>query len=245
MASKPPFVVGSNCAIFGTPCGGGHPSYRFVAPLHTVAALRFPAPSGPPIAPLPRNRLAFSAAGGASPLSSSPQNPLRWAFVGCPFPWKKRMRLLMVSREKTLAAAFRASPGTLAAPDTGGWPDGSLRALPTQSHMSMKKLGAFPDALSFSFRCRTLAFAEAFPPTLSVFRNHRTAAAKQEQGASGTSPGFCNRHTRLSGRKPSSQYPNTPRKRREKAFRAKPGMPPPASFLLTPSKSAFSFRRNR
>ncbi len=26
----------------------------------------------------------------------------------------------MVSREKTLAAAFRASPGTLAAPDTGG-----------------------------------------------------------------------------------------------------------------------------
>ena len=100
MASKPPFVVGSNCAIFGTPCGEGHPSYRSVAPLHTVAALRFPAPSGPPIAPLPRNRLAFSAAGGASPLSSSPQNPLRWAFVGCPSPWKKRMRLLMVSREK-------------------------------------------------------------------------------------------------------------------------------------------------
>ena len=70
-ASKPPFVVGSNCAIFGTPCGGGHPSYRSVAPLHTVAALRFPAPSGPPIAPLPRNRLAFSAAGGASPVSPS------------------------------------------------------------------------------------------------------------------------------------------------------------------------------
>ena len=36
---------------------------------YTVAALRFPAPSGPPIAPLPRNRLAFSAAGGASPVS--------------------------------------------------------------------------------------------------------------------------------------------------------------------------------
>ena len=58
---------------FGTPCVSGHPSCRSVAPLHTVAALRFPVPSGPPIAPLPRNRLAFSAAGGASPLSSSAQ----------------------------------------------------------------------------------------------------------------------------------------------------------------------------
>ena len=77
------------------------------------------------------------------------------------------------------------------------------------------------------------------------FDIHRTAAAKQEQGASGTSPSFCNRHTRLNGRKPSSQHPNNPRKRREKAFQAEPEMPPPASFLLTPSKGAFSFRRNR
>ena len=123
--AKPPFVVGSNCAIFGTPCGRRHPSYRSVAPLHTVAALRFPAPSGPPIAPLPRNRLAFSAAGGASPLSSSPQNPLRWAFVGAPIGCaEKRKRFLMVSREKGLAAAFRASSGTLAAPVTGVWPGG-------------------------------------------------------------------------------------------------------------------------
>ena len=35
----------------------------------TVAARRFPAPLGPPIVPLPRNRLAVSAAGGASPVS--------------------------------------------------------------------------------------------------------------------------------------------------------------------------------
>ena len=73
--------------------------------------MRFPAPSGPPIAPLPRNRLAFSAAGGASPLSSSPQNPLRWASVGAPIGCaEKRKRFLMVSREKTLAAAFQAPP---------------------------------------------------------------------------------------------------------------------------------------
>ena len=36
----------------------------------TVAAFRFPRPSGAPIVPLPRNRLALSAAGGASAVSS-------------------------------------------------------------------------------------------------------------------------------------------------------------------------------
>jgi len=36
--------------------------------LNTAAALRFAALSGPPTAPLPRKRLASSAAGGASPL---------------------------------------------------------------------------------------------------------------------------------------------------------------------------------
>jgi len=35
----------------------------------TVAALRFPRPLGVPIVPLPRNWLASSAAGGASPIS--------------------------------------------------------------------------------------------------------------------------------------------------------------------------------
>ena len=84
-ASKPPFVVGSNCAIFGTPCGRGHPSYRSVAP------------------PLP-HKTRFAG--------------LLWgAPIGCA---EKRKRLLMVSREKTPAAAFRTSSGTLAAPDTGG-----------------------------------------------------------------------------------------------------------------------------
>ena len=38
---------------------------------NTVAALRFPGASHPPIAPLPRNSLAFSAAGGASAVSPS------------------------------------------------------------------------------------------------------------------------------------------------------------------------------
>jgi len=41
---------------------------RFFRRLSTVAALRFAALSGPPTAPLPRKRLASSAAGGASPL---------------------------------------------------------------------------------------------------------------------------------------------------------------------------------
>ncbi len=41
----------------------------------TVAALQFPALFGPPIAPLPRNRLTFSAAGGISAVSPRPPPP--------------------------------------------------------------------------------------------------------------------------------------------------------------------------
>ena len=158
-ASKPPFVVGSNCAIFGTPCGGGHPSCRSVAPLHTVAALRFPAPSGPPIAPLPRNRLAFSAAGGASPLSSSPQNPLRWAFVGAPIGCaEKRKRFLMVSREKGLAAAFQAPPET---PCSALFTGALARQLPglclLYQPLTPTKVRDAPGCSAFLFCCRTPA----------------------------------------------------------------------------------------
>jgi len=42
---------------------------RFFRRFSTVAAMRFAVLSGPPTAPLPRKRLASSAAGGASPLS--------------------------------------------------------------------------------------------------------------------------------------------------------------------------------
>ena len=144
---RSPFVVGSNCAIFGTPCGGGHPSCRFVAPLHTVAALRFPAPSGPPIAPLPRNRLAFSAAGGASPLSSSPQNPLRWVAAGDPAFLKKRMRRARWKRK----SLFAAQP--------------ALRA-------SWRKCGGLPNqyrlSIEVSYRVRsTLAVVGTDPPQLA------------------------------------------------------------------------------
>ena len=55
--------------------------------------------------------------------SAAGQNPLSL------FPWKKRKRFLMVSREKGLAA-FRASPRTLAAPVTGVLARLSSGALP-------------------------------------------------------------------------------------------------------------------
>jgi len=45
----------------------------------TVAALRFAVLSGPQTAPLPRKRLASSAAGGASPLSPGPYRLLKKA----------------------------------------------------------------------------------------------------------------------------------------------------------------------
>ena len=57
------------------------------------------------------------------------------------FPRKKRKRFLMVSREKGLAAAFRTSSGTRAAPVTGAWPSGNLRALPIQPNMEREKAG--------------------------------------------------------------------------------------------------------
>ena len=87
-------------------------------------------------------RLCGSAAG---------QNPLSL------FPWKKRKRFLMVSREKGLAAAFRASPGTLAAPVTGVWP-GVCQGLGPLNHIwQLRKSGSRPDALLLLFCCRSLA----------------------------------------------------------------------------------------
>ena len=51
-------------------CAQKQPSrLRGASHLYTVAALRFPGISCPPIAPHPRKRLACSATGGASPLS--------------------------------------------------------------------------------------------------------------------------------------------------------------------------------
>ena len=39
--------------------------------------------------------------------------------------------------------------------------------LPIQPHMSLKKLGVFPDTLSFSFRCRTLVVADSLAPSVA------------------------------------------------------------------------------
>jgi len=56
-------------SIFCGAAGGFRACGRGQRAPNTVAALRFPGASCLPIAPLPRKRLAFSASGGASPLS--------------------------------------------------------------------------------------------------------------------------------------------------------------------------------
>ena len=68
----------------------------------TVAALRFPALFGPPIAPLPRKRFASSAAGGASPLSPRPPLP----------PRRKKLRFIRfrLRRNRTALRFFLLSP---------------------------------------------------------------------------------------------------------------------------------------
>ena len=105
--------------------------------------------------------------------------------------------------------------------------------------------GSRPDAPPFSVRYRTLAVAETLRPHISGLPQPPDCGSKTEAGASGTTPNFRNCHMWLNGRKPLNQHPNNPRNRREKAFQTKFEMPPPASFLLTPSKGAFSFRRNQ
>ncbi len=77
------------------------------------------------------------------------------------------------------------------------------------------------------------------PPRASVRQR------KEKLRASGNAPSFFMLHMWLSGQRPQASIGPTPPYQALRAFRAKPGMPPPASFLLTPSKGAFSFRRNR
>ena len=71
---------------------------------------------------------------------------------GAPFGFaEKRKRLLMVSREKTLAAAFRASPGTPFPAFRGRFGGADLSAWTTHPHMQFCRLGALPDAPCSSF----------------------------------------------------------------------------------------------
>ena len=171
--------------------------------------------------------------------SSSPQNPLRWAFVGAPIGCaEKRKRFLMVSREKGLAAAFRASPGTLAAPCTGVLARCWTMALPTQPHMSMKKAGGISGYPQLLFCCRNLVGIErTVPGSLRMPGcGSKTGAGCIRDYPQLTGPPYAGEWTKL-----SNQHPKTPRNRREKAFQAEPEMPPPEPFSLTPSKGAFSF----
>ena len=143
------------------------------------------------------------------------QNPL--SLFGCA---EKRKRLLMVSREKTLAAAFRTSSGTLAAPDTGGlarWKPAGVAHSTTY--------GSCESRSPARMLCRSLFAAAPWhsrrspEAPLPVFRNHRTAAAKEEQGAYLNSPSFRTCHTWLSGRKLSNQQPITPVQGGKRHFR--------------------------
>ena len=83
----------------------------------------------------------------------------------------------MVSREKGWAAAFRASPGTLAAPFTGVLAWWGLAGLCPFNHIwKLRKLGVFPDALSFSFAAAPwLLGADGHPSPTAVRVAHSEA----------------------------------------------------------------------
>ena len=62
-------------------------------------------------------------------------------------------------KRKGLAAAFRTSSGTLAAPITGFWRGGNLRALPIQPNTAVTKVGVPPG-------CTALLFSLPHPGSL-------------------------------------------------------------------------------
>ena len=106
--------------------------------------------------------------------SAAGQNPLSL------FPRKKRKRLLMVSREKGLAAAFRTSSGTLAAPVTGVLARQWLMAWTTQPHMALPIAGGAPGCPLLLFCCRTLVVAGAWHPPTATPAAARLAHSEAE-----------------------------------------------------------------
>ena len=202
-ASKPPFVVGSNCAIFGTPCGGGHPSYRSVAP------------------PLP-HKTRFAG--------------LLW---GAPFGCaEKRKRLLMVSREKTLAAAFQAPPEMPFPACYGGYLGADLQAcVHSIAYGSCESWGWFRMLcrsllLPQSGGCGGLAMKCAnLPPTAKVRQR------KEKLRVSGNTPSFFDCHMRLSGQSPQVSTNPNPRNRRCERSGRSPECRRQSLFLLHHQKA--------
>ena len=183
-------------------------------------------------------RLCGSAAG---------QNPLSL------FPWKKRKRFLMVSREKGLAAAFRASPRTLAAPVTGVLARLSSGALPPVLSLDRNDspgparmlcpplFAAAPWQFERAWRwvppgCSALLFSLPHPGSLRGPGAHISGLPQPPNCVSKTEAGGIRERPQLpkppcvvEWSKPSNQHPNNPRKRREKAFQTEFEMPPPAA----------------
>ena len=135
------------------------------------------------------------------------QNPL--SLFGCA---EKRKRFLMVSREKTLAAAFQAPPETpFPACLRGFWPGGRRGLCLLYPLLTPTKVRVPSGCTALLFCCRTPAFKETLapffrcPPEYSSkteagairnhpfrqsFRNCQCAAAKEKQRASGSIPSF-------------------------------------------------------
>ena len=127
------------------------------------------------------------------------QNPLSL------FPWKKRKRLLMVSREKGWAAAFRASPGTLAAPVTGVLAWWKLTGLDhSTAYGSFGSWGVVPDAPCFCFAAAIRWLRGICNMGGNASANVRVRQRKENGGASGRDPEFCRCQERIQRARPTT-----------------------------------------
>ena len=94
-----------------------------------------------------------------------PAKPASLGFCGVPLSEEKEKALFDGVKRKRLGGGIpdfvRNARGACYGGLARWWPV----VWTTQPHMSMKKLGAFPDALCFSFCCRTLAVGDSWAPS--------------------------------------------------------------------------------
>ena len=109
----------------------------------------------------------------------------------------------------------------------------------------LRKPESRPDALPFSFCCRTLAFAEVSGSAFASLPQPPDCGSKRGAGSIRERPQLVKLPYVDEWTKPTGQHPQTPRNRREKAFQAEPEMPPPKRFSLPPGATHSLFQEKR
>ena len=151
----------------------------------------------------------------------------------------------MVSREKGWAAAFRASPGTLAAPVTGVLAWWKLTGLDhSTAYGSFGSWGVVPDALCFCFADAHWWLRGICNMGGNASANVRVRQRKRERRSIREGPGVLSvSRADTEGTANNDCRAKAPVTGRNKAFQTKFEMPPPQPFLLHHQKAHSLFPR--